>query len=248
LVYLENKYNIQIQREKAIKNIPLSCKEYGQPFLSKFVSQFIEALQKHDFKWQDKPYEILIEEYPKAKSYVGWWCNLHENRENTYSSFNIAKYKGLKEFLISNPPSFKISPKCCEYSKKKVAETYAKKNKLDLFIIGIRKAEGGIRSVKYKSCFVNKGAHSYGQYFPIFWYKNQDKIDYEQLFDVTHSLCYNSYGLKRTGCAGCPFGSNFENELDIIYKYEQKLYKAVNNIFKDSYEYTRQYREFVKKL
>lgn len=52
--------------------------------------------------------------------------------------------------------------------------------------------------------------------------------------------------MTRTGCAGCPFGSKFEEELEIIEKYEPKLHKAINNIFKDSYEYTRQYREFKK--
>lgn len=62
------------------------------------------------------------------------------------------------------------------------------------------------------------------------------------------SKCYTEYGLKRTGCAGCPFGRDFEYELEVIQKYEPKLYKAVNNIFGDSYEYTRKYREFVKKM
>lgn len=47
-------------------------------------------------------------------------------------------------------------------------------------------------------------------------------------------------------CAGCPFGRDFEQELEIIQKYEPKLFVAVNRIFKDSYEYTRRYREFCK--
>ena len=56
------------------------------------------------------------------------------------------------------------------------------------------------------------------------------------------------YGLSRTGCAGCPFGRDFEFELEVIKHYEPKLYKAVNYIFGDSYEYTRKYREFRKKM
>ena len=47
-------------------------------------------------------------------------------------------------------------------------------------------------------------------------------------------------------CAGCPFGRDFEFELEVIEKYEPKLYRAVNNIFGDSYAYTRKYREFCK--
>ena len=35
---LEKKYGIEIERIKACKPIPVCCKEYGQPFLSKYVS------------------------------------------------------------------------------------------------------------------------------------------------------------------------------------------------------------------
>ena len=60
--------------------------------------------------------------------------------------------------------------------------------------------------------------------------------------------CYTEYGLKRTGCCGCPYGRDFEDELKIIQEYEPKLYKAVKNIFKDSYKYTRKYMEFRKTM
>ena len=40
LDYLENKYGIEIERVKACKPIPTCCKEYGQPFLSKYVTDF----------------------------------------------------------------------------------------------------------------------------------------------------------------------------------------------------------------
>lgn len=37
--YLENRYNIHIECVKAIKPIPSCCKKYGQPFISKQVSE-----------------------------------------------------------------------------------------------------------------------------------------------------------------------------------------------------------------
>lgn len=49
-------------------------------------------------------------------------------------------------------------------------------------------------------------------------------------------------------CAGCPFGRDFEKELKIIKKYEPKLFVAVNNIFGDSYEYTRKYKNFCEEM
>lgn len=47
-------------------------------------------------------------------------------------------------------------------------------------------------------------------------------------------------------CVGCPFGRDFEYEISVVDKYETKLFKAVNNIFKDAYEYTRKYKAFCK--
>ncbi len=38
------------------------------------------------------------------------------------------------------------------------------------------------------------------------------------------------------------------NELDALEEHEPKLYKAVNNVFKDSYEYTRMYHDFCNKM
>lgn len=244
LTYLENKYGITIEREKAVKPIPICCREYGQPFLSKQISEFIYRLQRNGFKWEDKSYDELIREYPNCKSALKWWCNRYDKRKNgSESSFNINYYKHLKEFMVLNPPEFPISPKCCYYAKKKVAERFKKTNDIELSLVGVRKAEGGARATAYKTCF-SPSENGPNEYRPIFWYKNETKKIYEETYNVTHSDCYTVYGMDRTGCAGCPFGKYFEKELDILEKYEPKLYRAVNKIFGKSYEYTRKYKEF----
>lgn len=245
--YLENKYNATIERVRAIKPIPTCCKEYGQPFLSKYVSEQIDRLQRHNFKWEDKTYEELQREYPLCKSAVKWWCNQYtkENDFDNVSRFDIGYNKYLKEFLIKNPPSFKISNQCCNWAKKKVSHKIEKEYKKVLHIIGIRQAEGGIRSTMYKNCYSDNGDKS--NYRPIFWFKNSDKEEYEYKFKIKHSDCYSKYGFKRTGCCCCPYGKELEQELDAIRKYEPNLYKAVNNIFGKSYEYTKQYRKFCER-
>ena len=117
-----------------------------------------------------------------------------------------------------------------------------KEEQYDLNIVGVRKVEGGVRTIAYKNCFDE--SDEYDNFRPIFWYKDSDKEEYEKAYGIVHSDCYSEYGLKRTGCCGCPYGRDFEEELNVINEFEPKLYKAVNNIFKDSYEYTRIYREF----
>ena len=237
LKYLENKYGVEIKTYKAIKPIPTTCKQYGQPFLSKYVSEMIQRLQRHNFKWEDRPFEELYKEYPKCKVALQWWCNC-----NISDRFNISRNRYLKEFMLSNPPEFKISNKCCQYAKKDVVHKLIKDNEYDLEINGVRRSEGGIRDVMYKSCFDDGGDHD--RYRPLFWYTNSDKEQYEEHYGVEHSKCYTEYGLKRTGCCCCPFGKDFEYELKVTEQYEPKLFKAVNNIFGDSFEYTRQYRKF----
>lgn len=235
LKYLENRYGIEIRRERAIKPIPVCTRQYGQPFLSKLVSDYISRLQKHNFTWEDKPFDELYKMFPNCKGVLLWWCNLRQDPR-----FNINRNKYLKEFLISNPPFFNVSDKCCEYAKKKPVHRLNK----DLEIVGVRKAEGGIRAAAYKNCYTQ----GENQYRPLFWFKDIDKREYERAFGIKHSDCYCKWGLLRTGCVGCPFGRQLFNELDIVKQYEPNMYKAVNNVFKDSYEYTKQYRQFVREM
>lgn len=251
LKYLEEKYNIKIKSYKAIKPIPLSCKKYGQPFISKNVSEMIDRLQRHGFQWEDEPLDILLQKYCKwsnkkqdwigCKSALMWWCNLNKSPR-----FCVKFNKWLKEFMMQNPPTYKISSKCCKYAKKDVIHKLIVDESYDLNIFGVRKAEGGIRSTSYKSCFDE--TDECDNYRPLFWYTNSDKKDYQNHYGLKHSKCYTEYGLERTGCAGCPFGRDFEKELEIIKKYEPKLFVAVNNIFGDSYDYTRRYKEFCKMM
>lgn len=245
LDYLEKKYKIHIKRIKPIKPIPQSCKEYGQPFLSKFVSTNIYILQKHNFDFTDCSTEEMVKRGIPI-TYAKWWNN--KGAKILTSQFNIARNKWLKEFLTKYPPNFKISSKCCDYAKKQPNYKLLKKEQIQLDIIGIRKAEGGIRSINYKSCFLEETTHGYALFMPIFWYKDNDKQEFEKAFNITHSRCYTEYGFKRTGCVGCPYSKQIFKDNEQIEKYEPNMYKAANFIFKDSYEYTRKYREFCKEM
>ena len=240
--YLESKYGIEILELKAPIPVPLGVKKYGVPFLTKHCSEMIYRLQRHNFRWEDKSYEELIKEYPNCRSALKWWCNAHVNPNGKRSHLNINKHKLLKEFMVENPPTFKISAKCCDGAKKKPAKEMCKLDSFDLQCVGIRKQENGVRSQKYKNCFT--AGDTIDNFRPIFWFSDEDKKEYDRAFNLTHSDCYGSWGMTRTGCAGCPFGSGFEDELEIIKKYQPKLYKAIVNIFGQSYEYTRKYREY----
>ena len=164
--------------------------------------------------------------------------------------------------MIEHPPDFHISPMCCEGAKRGRLEQSNKSRAIwklcrcNLLIISetcfVRngspyllqpRGTGTVARISSISiCFTPGDSHD--NYRPIFWFTENDKQIYEKCFNVIHSDCYRVWGMTRTGCAGCPFGSGFEDELELIINNEPKLYKAVAKIFHNSYEYTRRYREY----
>lgn len=240
LSYLENHYGLPIKRVKPDKSIPLSCRDYGQPFISKQVSEFLMRLQINgfDFSRGDRCFEELFAEYPKCKSALLWWCNQN-------SIFNITNNKYLREFLIDNPPKFKISNKCCTYAKKKPSERTQKVGNYDLIITGVRRVEGVNRRIAYKNCFTKGDDRD--TYRPIFWFMDEDKEEYCEYYGVRHSDCYTQYGMTRTGCVGCPYARALDFEKEVMETYEPNLYKVAMMVFKDAYEYTQAYKEYVNK-
>ena len=245
LAYLEKHYGIRIQRERAVLPIPLSVKKCGTPFINKRVSDYLERLQRHGFMWEDEPYEQLARSYPNCQTALKWWCNTAKSEQ-----FCIAHHKGLKEFLIREKPSVRFSCKCCEYAKKKVGNRVMNEGSFDLDIIGVRKAEGGPRATAYKSCFDRRSDNwqedriEWETYRPLFWLTNDDKRQYVETYQITHSACYTRYHLKRTGCAGCPLGRDIQAELEAIREFESKFYAACMHTFGASYELTERYRKF----
>lgn len=244
LRYLEEKYSITIERIRAKAPVPIGCRDYGQPFISKRISQYIGRLQSHGFNfklWGNESFDFLLRLYPNCKAALRWWCN----EWGQDSQINIEKCRLLKEFMIENPPDFPISDGCCKGAKKDVAHDYLRKIGATINMVGIRKAEGGARSTVYNSCFTEPSRRGEAaQFRPIFYLTDQDKEIYCKMREVKHSDLYEKHGFKRTGCACCPFGSRFEQELETAERLDPGLAVAAKKIFASSYEYTRAYRAF----
>lgn len=248
LKYLEERYGIEIEEVEPIMPIPTCCRKYGVPFWSKRVSEMIYRLQKHNFKWEDRPFEELILEYPRCRAALRWWCNQYPRKDNgSESSLNIAYAPYLKEYMIANPPPVPMSAKCCQKAKKEPAAKYQKEQGFDLNCTGLRKVEGGARAISFKTC-LTISEDGLDTFRPIFWLTDTDKRVYEVHYGVAHSDCYVVWEMKRTGCPGCPYGKEFEQELELMQKHEPKFYKAALKIFGASYDYTRGYLEFRERM
>lgn len=237
LDYLKRRYGIEIETVRGMP-IPIAVRTYGIPFISKRVSDYLGRLLKKGFNFEENPF---YEDYKGCRVGLRWWKNDFGEK----SRFNIERNRGLKEFLINKKPNIAISCKCCEVSKKEPLKKFQKKVKADLIITGERKSEGGSRAGAHKSCFeTNKGID---RYMPLWFWDNETKEYYKAKEGIVNSDCYEVYGMRRTGCVGCPFSLKRAEELEIIQKYEPKLYKACMNIFGESYRLTDEYNAFRNK-
>lgn len=238
LRFLEGKYGITIENMPIVYPIAYTVKHYGQPFLSKYVSYAISSLQRHGYDFRgDSTYERDIQEFHGCKDGLDWWYDKHY----TYL-WNVSNHRYLRDFLVMYPPKFPISDKCCHYSKKLPSDRLQKSGEYDLVILGVRRAEGGMRKGIHNCLMYSERRGS--RFMPILHFTHEDKLIYNRLYGVTNSDVYTVYGFKRTGCAGCPYNPNLFQEIARLKEFEPGIVKAAEKIFAPSYEYTRLYMQF----
>lgn len=251
------KYGVEIIEARPKVNIVQAVRKYGVPFVSKIMSGGLSEWQKKGIplsiadeydQAQDKQAKRreLSERYPKCESLINFLCCCNREgdpRPNIQLVINSSKY--MRDFIAEYPPDFQISAKCCDYCKKQVAHNIQKD--FEMIITGERRDEGGMRSVPRKDntalCFTET---SNGQYRlrPLYYVSDKDKAWYKEAYNVRYSDAYEVYGLKRTGCCGCPISYRAVDDLELIRPFEPNVVKAAWNVFGRSYEYRRRYNEY----
>lgn len=188
----------------------------------------------------------LRERYPHCESTINFLCccnSAGEPRPNIQLVINSSKY--MRDFIAECPPDFKISAKCCDCCKKKVAHKVQKP--FDMIITGERRDEGGMRSVPRQDntslCFTETADGKY-RLRPLYYVSDKDKAWYKDYYGIRYSDAYEVYGLTRTGCCGCPISYKAVDDLEKIRPYEPVLVRAAWNIFGDSYRYRQKYNDY----
>jgi hypothetical protein len=254
---MEEKYNIEIKEVFPKKNIVLSTRENGIPFVSKIISSGLCGVQRKNIplsiasEYANSDDKIakrkeLKERFPKCESEINFLCGCNskgESRPNIQLVIGSSKY--MLDFIKEHPIPFKVSNKCCDHCKKQPAQSIQKS--YDMIITGERRDEGGMRSVPRSDdepmCFTRTAVGKY-RFRPLYYVSNADKKWYKDYYDIKYSDAYEVYGLKRTGCCGCPISANAIDDLKLIRPYEPKLVTAAWNIFGESYLYRQKYNEF----
>lgn len=255
------KYGVVIKEYRPAKgdDIVSATRRNGQPFVSKIMSAGLEGWQKKGLplsiaeeydQAEDKAAkrQELRERYPHCESTINFLCccnSAGEPRPNIQLVINSSKY--MRDFIAECPPDFKISAKCCDCCKKKVAHKVQKP--FDMIITGERRDEGGMRSVPRQDntslCFTETSDGKY-RLRPLYYVLDKDKAWYKEYYGIRYSDAYEVYGLTRTGCCGCPISYKAVEDLEKIQPYEPVLVRAAWNIFGDSYRYRQKYNDYKK--
>ena len=251
------KYGVEIEEIRPKINIVQASRTYGIPFVSKIMSSGLSEWQKKgvplsiaqeydDAENKAAKRKELKERYPKCESLINFLCccnSAGEPRPNIQLVINSSKY--MRDFIAECPPDFQISAKCCDYCKKQVAHRVQKD--YEMIITGERRAEGGMRSVPRKDnttlCFTETSSRQY-RLRPLYYVSDKDKEWYKEHYGIRYSDAYEVYGMKRTGCCGCPISHRAVDDLELIRPYEPNVVKAAWNIFGKSYEYRQKYNAY----
>lgn len=254
---MEQKYGVQIETIRPKVNIVQATRKCGQPFVSKIMSAGLEEWQKkkvplsiHDEYWaaddKEAKREELRKRYPNCEHVINFLCCCNakgEPRPDIQLVINSSKY--MLDFIKECPPDFPISARCCDYCKKQVAHSIQKD--YEMIITGERRDEGGMRSVPRQDnttmCFTETSSGQF-RLRPLYYVSDKDKEWYKEAYDIQYSDAYEVYGMKRTGCCGCPISYRATEDLDLIRPHEPNLVKAAWNIFGDSYRYRKKYNDY----
>lgn len=199
--------------------IKLMLEKYGYPFKSKEHAHKVAIFQHGGYT-------------KTAKSYVE---GKKPNGEKSY----IKCPKKLK-YQFTDQCKLKISDKCCDKLKKEVAKKYQKREQKSIAILGTRIAEGGTRR-QHKGCTVFDKDKSLKKFKPI----NPCTDEWCDWFIKKHNikLCklyYPPFNFKRTGCSGCPFALELQEQLNIMRRLLPVDHKRSMIIWKPVYdEYRR---------
>lgn len=135
--------------------------------------------------------------------------------------------------------SIKLSDKCCYEFKKKPFAQYESESGRTIALTGMRKEEGGLRA--NMRCIVTDKVGNIKKFHPLAvvseqweeWYIKEKNIKLCKLY-------YEPYNFKRTGCKGCPYSLDLQEQLSVMELYLPNEAKQCETIWQPVYdEYRR---------
>lgn len=159
-----------------------------------------------------------------------------------------SKFRCPKKLLYQFDEGFsiKLSDKCCYEFKKKPFAQFESKSGRNIALTGMRKEERGQRA--NMRCIVTDKAGNIKKFHPLAVISEEWEDWFVEKFNI--KLCdlyYEPYNFKRTGCKGCPYSLDLQEQLTVMELYLPNERKQCETIWKPVYEEYRRIGYRLKK-
>lgn len=184
-------------------------------------------LEENGYPFNSKEYSHYLNVY--QHSGIGKTVYKYLNRPDTkFKCPDKLRYQFTEDYKI------KTSDKCCYKLKKEPAAKWAVENNKSITLTGMRSAEGGIRSNITCTVFDEGNLKKFHPLAPITedfinWFIQVQNIKLCELY-------YPPFNFERTGCKGCPYSLDLQNQLDIMSYFLPAERKQCEYIWKPIYE------------
>ena len=166
-------------------------------------------------------------------------------RESCMSMMTIPK---LLKYQLEEKCDIKISNLCCDKLKKEPIHKWEKQNHRTIAITGMRKEEGGTRKL-ISGCVLTDKNGKLKKFHPLLvvdddwenWLIESKNISICNLYKPP-------YNFNRTGCKGCPYSLDLQDQLEIMENYLPNERKQCEFIWQPVYQEYRRLNYRLKKV
>lgn len=227
----------------------------------KFIREFVEELAATDPRiqivnasvnlkqmWETEGYPFKSKEHSKklleykrgsrSASSIQYKTGIRILPDGSTTKSFAACPKILLEQYNEDYP-IKISHMCCKRLKKDPMHNWAKENNKTIYMTGMRSAEGGQRRAMH--CVLTDKLGNLYSFSPLAVVSDDWEEEFIKRYKIPIcKLYYPPYNFTRTGCKGCPFTLDLQNQLDTMEKLLPNEKKQCEIMFKPVYdEYRR---------
>ena len=123
------------------------------------------------------------------------------------------------KYQMEDKCDLKISDQCCMELKKKPIHKWEKENNRFVALTGMRKEEGGTRQL-IGGCVLTDKNGNLKKFHPLLVVSDEweERFIKENQIEICE-LYKPPYNFKRTGCAGCPFSLDLQEQLEIMSQF-----------------------------
>ena len=213
----------------------------------KMVRDFVFRLAKDDPRFRiihpSKPLKPMLESqgYPFKSKEHSIKVGLFQDGSKAKSVLKYASGQGnfsCPKFLLyqfEEGLPFKVGGYCCLELKKKPAKKWMAENGKSITMTGMRKDEGGQRA--NIGCILTDKEGKLRKFHPLLvvpngweeWFIERERIELCELYKPP-------YNFKRTGCKGCPFALDLQEQLTKMALYLPNERAQCEALWKPVYE------------